>query len=361
MYRRNIAGQNLPFSMVSATTGAALTGLTVTVKTCIDGADQAAATGTVTEKGLGQYNLALSQADTNGNQIGYLFTATGAIPVHIAVVMTAADPTDAQRFGLTVLPTSGVLAVNPVLNATQTGVTIPTVTNLTNAPTVGDLTAAMKTSTENAVWDAVIASHLGAGSTGDKLNAAASAGDPWTTSVPGAYGAGTAGKILGDNLNATVSSRSTYAGGAVASVTAGVIVTTNNDKAGYTVSTVSDKTGYSLSPAGIQAVWDALTSALTAVGSIGKKLADWVIGTPQTGDAFASLTGNRAEPVQGAPAASTSMLAKVDFLYKAWRNRNTQTASQYSLYNDDAVTVDHKATFSDDATTASRGEIGTGP
>jgi hypothetical protein len=35
------------------------------------------------------------------------------------------------------------------------------------------------------------------------------------------------------NLDATVSSRSTYAGGAVASVTAGVTVTTNNDKTGY--------------------------------------------------------------------------------------------------------------------------------
>ena len=39
---------------------------------------------------------------------------------------------------------------------------------------------------------------------------------------------------------------STFAGGAVASVTAGVTVTANNDKTGYTVSTVSDKTGYSL-------------------------------------------------------------------------------------------------------------------
>lgn len=39
-----------------------------------------------------------------------------------------------------------------------------------------------------------------------------------------------------------------------------------------TASTVSDKTGYSLSGAGVQAIWDALTSALTTVGSIGKLL-----------------------------------------------------------------------------------------
>jgi hypothetical protein len=49
--------------------------------------------------------------------------------------------------------------------------------------------------------------------------------------------------FLAATFPSTVSS---YAGGAVASVTAGVTVTTNNDKTGYTVSTVSDKTGYSL-------------------------------------------------------------------------------------------------------------------
>ncbi len=37
-----------------------------------------------------------------------------------------------------------------LLQATQTGVTIPTVTNLTNAPTNGDLTATMKTSVTTA-------------------------------------------------------------------------------------------------------------------------------------------------------------------------------------------------------------------
>jgi hypothetical protein len=39
------------------------------------------------------------------------------------------------------------------------------------------------------------------------LDGAASAGDPWTTTLPGAYGAGTAGYIVGTNVNATVSSR----------------------------------------------------------------------------------------------------------------------------------------------------------
>ncbi len=81
-----------------------------------------------------------------------------------------------------------------------------------------------QTNVQNAgfMWDVTLASHLTAGSTGFALNAAGSAGDPWATAVPGAYSAGQAGYVLGTNLNATVSSRSTYAGGAVASVTGNV-------------------------------------------------------------------------------------------------------------------------------------------
>jgi hypothetical protein len=56
----------------------------------------------------------------------------------------------------------------------------------------------------DAVWDEAITDHLTAGTTGNALNAAGSAGDPWSTPLPGAYGAGTAGKIIGDNLNAPV-------------------------------------------------------------------------------------------------------------------------------------------------------------
>jgi hypothetical protein len=46
-----------------------------------------------------------------------------------------------------------------------------------------------------------------------------------------------------------------------------------------TVGTNNDKTGYGLSSAAVQAIWDALTSNLTTAGSIGKKLADWVMTT----------------------------------------------------------------------------------
>lgn len=57
----------------------------------------------------------------------------------------------------------------------------------------------------DAVWDEAIAGHAGAGSTGEALSAAGSAGDPWNTALPGAYSSGKAGYILGTYLDAAIS------------------------------------------------------------------------------------------------------------------------------------------------------------
>lgn len=57
----------------------------------------------------------------------------------------------------------------------------------------------------DAVWEEAIADHSStSGSTAEALGAAGSAGDPWTTALPGSYSAGQAGKIVGDYLNAPV-------------------------------------------------------------------------------------------------------------------------------------------------------------
>jgi hypothetical protein len=56
-------------------------------------------------------------------------------------------------------------------------------------------------------WDELIADHLAANTTGAKLNTAGSAGDPLANAVPGAYGAGTAGKVIGDYLTGNAYTR----------------------------------------------------------------------------------------------------------------------------------------------------------
>ena len=85
-------------------------------------------------------------------------------------------------------------------------------------------------------------------------------------SVTGAVGSvtGAVGSVTG-NVGGNVGGN---VAGSVASVTNAVTVGTNNDK-----------TGYSLSASGVQAIWDALTSALTTVGSVGKRIADNLDGT----------------------------------------------------------------------------------
>lgn len=59
----------------------------------------------------------------------------------------------------------------------------------------------------DAVWDEALSGHLTAGSTGDALNdAGGAASDPWDTALPGSYTSGKAGWILGNRLDAKVSS-----------------------------------------------------------------------------------------------------------------------------------------------------------
>ncbi len=103
---------------------------------------------------------------------------------------------------------------------------------------------------------------------------------------------------------------------AVKGDSAAILADTGTD--GVVVAAAS-KTGYALSAAGVQTIWDALTSALTTVGSIGKKLADWVVGTidtytgntKQTGDAYARL-GAPAGASVSADIAAIPTAAEID-------------------------------------------------
>lgn len=180
---------------------------------------------------------------------------------------------DASGRALTDLDT---IKTNPVVNAgTVTFPTTATLASTTNI-TAGTVTTATNVTTVNGLAAGVITA---ASIAADAITDAKVAADVTIASVTGAVGSvtGAVGSVTG-NVGGNVV-------GSVASVTAGVTVTTNNDK-----------TGYGLSAAAVQAVWDALTTALTTVGSIGKKLADWTIGTAQTGDSFARL---------GAPAGAS--------------------------------------------------------
>ena len=66
-------------------------------------------------------------------------------------------------------------------------------------------------------------------------------------------------------------------------------------------------------------------------------------------------------PGQVAPPLAPTHRQALGHLYKAYRNRKTQTATQWSLLDDGETVVDQKATVSDDGSTAIKQEIVTGP
>lgn len=195
MYRKNTAGQNLGFKMISTTTGLGVAGATVAAYRSIDGGAQATATGTATSQGNGQYTFALSQADTNGGDISFMFVATGCVPDEKTIVTTGANPNDGQAFGLVSLPASGTLAVQPTVGGYASG------------QDPGTLVWAAGSRTLTGFGFSVTAS-----SVTDK--AGYSLGSSQTFSTTGSVGSVT---------------------GAVGSVTSGVTVAINSDKTGYSL------------------------------------------------------------------------------------------------------------------------------
>lgn len=258
---------------------------------------------------------------------------------------------------------------------------------------VNDALVAFFTSAANLVdliWDEdVDSSHQTAGTAGKKLDDAGAAGDPWSTALPGAYGAGTAGKIVGDNINAPIATVDTVVD-AIKAVTdnlpnSGALTDLATAAALATVDTVVDA---------VKAVTDNLpdSGALTTIGTDTARLTaaragaltdlidggrldlliDQIItdisnlNNVSAADVNAQMldvlnTDTFAEPAQGAPAATATLVTKIGFLYKFLRNKITQTSTTLSVFDDAGSTVDHKATVSDDGTTYTRGEIGTGP
>lgn len=59
-----------------------------------------------------------------------------------------------------------------------------------------------------AVWASIAADNNTPGTMGEKLNAAGTAGDPWTTALPGSYVDGTAGHIIGEIIQKILRNRS---------------------------------------------------------------------------------------------------------------------------------------------------------
>jgi hypothetical protein len=66
-------------------------------------------------------------------------------------------------------------------------------------------------------------------------------------------------------------------------------------------------------------------------------------------------------PGQAAPSNTPTLREAIGWLYKMMRNKKTQTATQFNLYDNAGSTIDAKATVSEAASTATKEEIESGP
>lgn len=207
------------------------------------------ATGVWQDTTAGDFTTALSVGKSvmNGVALGTGLTiasVSGAVGSVTGLTASNLDVAVSSRMATYTQPTGFLAATFPGSVASPTNITagvITTVTNLTNAPTSGDFTAVMKTSLNAATPVATLSGDFSA-TMKTSLNASTPA------SITGAVGSvagnvvGSVGSVLGavGSVTGAVGSVAGNVGGnvigSVASVTAGVTVTTNNDKAGYALS-----------------------------------------------------------------------------------------------------------------------------
>ncbi len=306
MFRKNVAGQFIHLQGVDATTGGIKSGVTWTVRRCIDGTF-AAGGGTVTEDGTtGWYKYAMSQADTNGNNIGFSFTGTGAVPQTVNIITDGSPPdVNTAKIGGQTVSASGTvtfpnatlasttnitsasgvaLAADQAVNATKIGGTTQTGRDIGASVLLSSGTGAGQLDFTSGVVKANLAQILGTALTETAGQIAAgvkkffNVATPTGTvnSLPDAVaGAASGVAIVGSNMG-TVSNVTGNVSGSVASVTADVGITqAGADKVWSTTArALTDKAGFALSTAGILAIWHQLTSAIVTAGTIGKLILD---------------------------------------------------------------------------------------
>lgn len=146
-----------------------------------------------------------AEVDTGLADVGLTATITGRIDASVSSRASATDLATVAGY----IDTE-VAAIKSVTDKIDTTLEVDgggyrfTANALEQAPTGGG-SAPTAEEIADAVWDEAISGHLTSGTTGAALNAAGSAGDPWATLLPGAYGAGTAGYIVGTNIDAPIS------------------------------------------------------------------------------------------------------------------------------------------------------------
>ena len=302
------------------------TGLTPTVTISKNGAAFGSPSGAVSEIGSGLYKVAGNATDSN--TLGSLIlhaTATGADPVDVEFEVVAFDPQDAVRMGQTALPNATAGALNGLPLSADTAGRVDVLKINGTSQTARDIGASVLLSSGTGTGQVNLALGRVGVNWGDVTNQSTVVNLSSTTistsqaigSVSGAVGSVTGNVTVGGYaagqapLQPTVAGRTldvTTTGEAgidwanIGSPTSTVGLTNTTISTGQTITSVSgavgsvtgnvggsvasvtgnvggNVTGSVGSVSNPASIWNALTSGLTTVGSIGKLLVDNVNAT----------------------------------------------------------------------------------
>lgn len=376
---KNVSSQSITTLMLTASGTPLTSGTTVVRYTGDDGTQ--AGSGTATHKGSGQWGYNPTQAETNFNQVGFLFINSGGISVertvytrpidagslntqvgslfaavdslHTRVSSVAVEVDSIQSYAAAILEDTGTSGV--VLAADQSGVTVGTVNAIAGTITTLDAldtaqdtqhtttraaVASLDTRVSSAAVqvgsNAVAISSLG----GTSPTAAQIADAVWGEAI--ADHSGTAGSTA-ESLNAAGGSGDPWVTALPASYTTG--------QAGHILGTVLANSLYTMTgsvSAGVAAIPTDAASTWTAIGSLQTAVSSAV---------YDQVFNTAASEPTSVPAANASIADKLGWLHITARNKATQNGSLQTVYADNGSTIISSASVSDDGDTFTRGKF----
>jgi len=170
------------------------------------------------------------------------------------------------------------------------------------------------------VWSETLPGTYTATQAGFKLNAAGSAADPWATTLPGSYTAGTAGNIIGNRLDAAISSRM-----ATFTLPTNFSLLSISGTGGVTAGTVSDKTGYSLSASQTFNTTGSVGSVTGSVASVSGSIGGNVNGS--VGSVVGGVGGN----ITGSVGSVVGSVGSVSNVSNIWDYLTTNMLTTNSI------------------------------
>ena len=296
------------------------------------------------------------------NVVVMLKGATNMAPVVLEYQIVAYNPDDSVRLGLTALPNAVAGALNGLPLSVNAAGAVNTLQINGTAQTARDIGASVLLSPGTGAGQlSLSAGAVTVGTNNDKGSYSLTAAQTFSTtgsvgSVTSALGAaaiqsiwddltanntvvGSVGRLIVDNLNATVSSRSTLAATDVWAATVRTI-TGNGDKTGYSLATAPPTAA-----AIADAVWDEALSGHLTVGTTGEALNSSATGAAPTAIQVADAVLNRKLDSTG-NGTDTLDERTVRSALRAMRNKVSVATGTMTVYKEDDTTTAWSGTVS---------------